>query len=344
MIVISDYFTKWTQAHALKDQTAQTVADVIVREFVSIFGMPRQIHSDQGRNFESLLFQEMCKLLGANKTRTCPYRPNSDGQVERFNRTLQQMLKTLVSEARDDWDDLLPYVTMAYRSTPHESTGCTPNILMLGKEINLPIDLMVGYPPNQESHYECSTEYVEWLHRTIKKVHDLAREQLKGAARRQKTNYDRGYKPVKFEKGEYVWRYYPPSAKKKLGKGWVGPYKVLGCPSDIHCEIALSPSSPVVRVHTDQVKHHYGPPPEAWLEVESSQEDTSESSEDEPDTEGSDSASSNRDGIFWESERQIDSSSSISEEAEEYEDTGKTKASLSRRSKRIRRAPNKLDL
>ncbi len=113
IVVISDYFTKWVEAHALPDQTAITVADKLVNEFICRFGTPRQIHSDQGRNFESALFAELCQLLGSEKTRTVPYRPQSDGLVERFNRTLQQMLKTLVSEARDDWDDLLPYVTMA---------------------------------------------------------------------------------------------------------------------------------------------------------------------------------------------------------------------------------------
>ena len=108
ILVLCDYFTKWTQAWAIPNQTAQTCADVIVTEFVSIFGAPKQLHSDQGRNFESELFQEMCRLLGVEKTRTVSYYPQSDGMVERFNRTMQQMLKTLVCEARDDWDDHLP--------------------------------------------------------------------------------------------------------------------------------------------------------------------------------------------------------------------------------------------
>ena len=161
VLVLSDYFTKWTEAYPIPDQTAQTVADTIVTKFVSRFGVPRQLHSDQGRNFESALFAEMCKLLGVTKTRTTPYRPQSDGQVERFNRTLLQMLRTLVREAQDDWDDLLPYVTMAYRSTVHESTGCSPNLLMLEREINLPLDVVVGCLPSQAVHHELMTEYVE---------------------------------------------------------------------------------------------------------------------------------------------------------------------------------------
>ena len=100
IVVIGDYFTKWTEAFALKNHTAQTVADVIVQEFVGRFGVPRQIHSDQGREFESLLISHLCQLFHIKKTRTTPYNPKSDGMVERANRTVKQMLSVLVNEAQ----------------------------------------------------------------------------------------------------------------------------------------------------------------------------------------------------------------------------------------------------
>ena len=71
---------------------ATTVAELLVREFICRFGVPLLIHSDQGRNFESELFAEMCRLLDIKKTRTTPYHPESDGMVERFNRTLEAQL------------------------------------------------------------------------------------------------------------------------------------------------------------------------------------------------------------------------------------------------------------
>ena len=127
ILVLGDYFSKWTEAFPLKDHTAQTVADVLVEQFVSRFGVMRSLHSDQGREFESDLISEMCKLLQVRKTRTVPYNPKSDGMIERANRTVIQMLTTLVNEARNDWDEHLPYVMMAYRASVHESTGLTPN-------------------------------------------------------------------------------------------------------------------------------------------------------------------------------------------------------------------------
>ena len=96
ILVISDYFTKWTESYPMPNQEAETVANVVVREFISRFGVPRQLHSDQGRNFESKLFQEMCRIMEIDKTRTTPLRPQSDGMVKRFNRTLEAMLSKFV--------------------------------------------------------------------------------------------------------------------------------------------------------------------------------------------------------------------------------------------------------
>ena len=121
---------------------ACTVAKILVDEVLCRFG----IHSDQGRQFESNLFREMCKLLGIEKTRTTPYHPQSDGMVERFNRTLATMLTAYVSTNQRDWDDQLPYVMMAYRSAEHETTSMSPNMLMFGREVSTPLDLMFELP------------------------------------------------------------------------------------------------------------------------------------------------------------------------------------------------------
>ena len=100
-----------------------SVADAFFSNIVCRFGMPTVIHSDQGREFENKVMHELCILGGAHKTKTTPYHPESDGQVERFNRTLLMMLAMFAGEHKDDWDDLLPPVIMAYRSSVHESTG-----------------------------------------------------------------------------------------------------------------------------------------------------------------------------------------------------------------------------
>ena len=108
ILVVGDYFTKWTESYPLPNQEATTVAEKLVNEFICRFGVPRELHSDQGRNFESKVFAEICKLLDIEKTRTTPLHPQSDGQVERFNRTVVEMLHGKIKEDQKDWDLQLP--------------------------------------------------------------------------------------------------------------------------------------------------------------------------------------------------------------------------------------------
>ena len=106
ILVISDYFTKWTEAFALQDHKAITVADVLVTEVFMRFGLPLVLHSDQGPEFRSDLMRELCELLEIKATHIIhsPYHPRSDGQVERFNRTL--LLSKCCKHAQEEWDDL----------------------------------------------------------------------------------------------------------------------------------------------------------------------------------------------------------------------------------------------
>ena len=253
ILVVADYFTKWTESYALPNHRAITVAEAIVTQFITRFGVPKQLHSDQGRDFESNLIQEICKLLQIDKSRTTPYRPQSDGLVERFNRTLQNMLATLVNEHRNDWDDHLPYVMMAYRATKQDSTGCSPDLLMLGRECNLPIDVIAGTPPQEESPV-CPVEYVQWVKDALSEAFEFSRRNLKRAAQHQKRNYDGGSKLHIHNVNDWVWYWYPPKARGKLSKGWVGPYLIIARPTDIHYIIQDNPRRKPRRVHVDFIK------------------------------------------------------------------------------------------
>ncbi|CAG2215708.1 unnamed protein product [Mytilus edulis] len=99
ILVIADYYTKWTESFPMENMEASTVANIIVTEIICRFGVPTLIHSDQGRQFESELFSEMCNLLQISKTRTTPYHPQSDGMVERFNSTLVKNAKCVRGRA-----------------------------------------------------------------------------------------------------------------------------------------------------------------------------------------------------------------------------------------------------
>ena len=105
ILVIQDYFTKWVECFPMPDMRSSTVAKIMVNEVISRFGIPHTIHSDQGRQFESILFRDMCRLLQIEKTRTTAYHPQSDGMVERFNRTIASMVSMFVNDNHSDWDE-----------------------------------------------------------------------------------------------------------------------------------------------------------------------------------------------------------------------------------------------
>lgn len=147
ILTMTDYFTKWVEVIPVPDQTAVTCANVMLNEFICRYGCPLAIHSDQGRCYESEIFQQLCELFEVRKTRTSPRNPKCNGQVERFNRTLLGMIKSYIRGEQRDWDLYLGCLSGAYRATQHESTGLTPNLLMLGREVRLPSDVTQGGLP-----------------------------------------------------------------------------------------------------------------------------------------------------------------------------------------------------
>ena len=138
LLVVMDYFTKWVEVYPVPDTTATVCVEVLLNEFISRFGIPLQIHSDQGRSFESEMFQNFCRTLEIKKTRTSPRHPSCNGMVERYNATLIKMIKAYLKGKQSNWDLNIGCLLLAYRSTLHESTGFSPNMLMLGREVTLP--------------------------------------------------------------------------------------------------------------------------------------------------------------------------------------------------------------
>jgi transposase InsO family protein len=100
-----EYFTKWSEVYAIPNQEAATVAETLVANFFCRFGIPLELHSDQARNFESHLLQEVLQRLAVSKTRTTPLHPQSDGMVERYIKTIEEHLRKVVASHQKDWDE-----------------------------------------------------------------------------------------------------------------------------------------------------------------------------------------------------------------------------------------------
>ena len=108
VLVVTDMFSKWTEAFALKSTDSETLAKVLIDKVICRYGVPSALHSDQGANLTSNLISSLCQNLGITQTRTTAYHPQGNAQVERFNRTLEAMLAKTVSEHQQDWDQHIP--------------------------------------------------------------------------------------------------------------------------------------------------------------------------------------------------------------------------------------------
>ena len=163
------------------------MAEHIVRGWIKHHGCPRELHSDQGRQF---VFREICKLLEINKSQITPLHPSSDGLVERMNRTVKNMLSKFVCADQKDWDTHIDFIVMAYNTTPQESTGESPHRLVYGEEMLMPLDIMTENTSESHGSEVNPSQYATDLHIKIKKMYELVREHLQEAACRQKKQYD----------------------------------------------------------------------------------------------------------------------------------------------------------
>lgn len=183
--------------------------------------------------FESIIFKELCKLLGIEKTRTTPYRPQSDGMIERANRTIENMLSAFVDKNQKNWDELIPFLMLAYRSSVHESTGVSPNKMVFGRQVALPIDLVLGRTNPEKGN---TSEYIQNLSDKINVIHNFARENIKLNSQSMIREYNAKIQHNPYKIGDAVWVYYPNQnlgLERKLSRHWAGPFRIKDKINDV---------------------------------------------------------------------------------------------------------------
>jgi hypothetical protein len=266
IIVVTDCFTKWTQTYAVRHIDTESVAKPFVENWVLQYGPPKMLHSDQGRQFESALFKKMCELLGIDKTRSTAFHPESNGQVERFNRTLGVMLAIYAHEHPRKWDTYLPYATSAYRATPHSSTGFSPNRMVLGHETTMPMEVLMGNP-NPQSWNDIE-DYVDELRVRLETAYEHARKAIGRQAETQKRYFDHKASITSLKLGQPVWLLSmkkKPGVSRKLTSPWVQGYVVVDVLDDVTVKIQASPRSKPLVVHVNRLMPYEGPDPPTWF-------------------------------------------------------------------------------
>lgn len=257
VLILTDIFTKYSQAVPTKDQRAPTVARALVQQWFHRFGPPARIHSDRGRNFESLLIQQLCQMYGIQKSRTTPYHPQGNAQCERFNRTLHDLLRTLPEKEKRRWPHHLPQLTFAYNITPHQTTGHTPYYLMFGHHPRLPVDFLLGIrgvtPDNNTLE-----EWVEKHQQSVRMTHEHVRQRSEELALRRNQNHNDQVNDAGFQEGELIYLRNHPHGRNKIQDYWNSvAYRVVRCPSGagaVYTVIPVDAGGPVRQVHRSEMR------------------------------------------------------------------------------------------
>ena len=233
ILVAEDYFTRWLEAWPIPNQETKTVAQKLLNEMFFHFSLPDQILSDQGRQFESGVMEELCKLLQIEKSRTTPYHPQGDGLVERANRTFLNMLSTVVEEHQEEWESHLRPICMAYNTSIQPTTGYSPFFLMFGRTARMPIDLVYGTNNSNSQNVHC---FVRDMANVLENAYRHVRSTMGLKQEHQKELYDRKRHGDPYKVGDLVWLHspvVPRGSSRKLHHPWTGPYKIVKQLSDV---------------------------------------------------------------------------------------------------------------
>ena len=144
VLVITDAFMKFSLTICTPNQTAKTVAKILVEKWFHVYGIPSCIHSDQGRCFDLNMVKVLCKMYGVEQSFTSPYNPCGNAFCECFNHMLFGLLKMLKAEEKADWPSHLPVLVFACNATSHASTSYQPYQLMFGCQAPTPCDNWLG--------------------------------------------------------------------------------------------------------------------------------------------------------------------------------------------------------
>ena len=219
----------------------------------AISGVSRVLHSDQDANVDGAVFKGLCNLIEAAKTRTMPYHPHGNGQMEILNKSLAKILSKLISDHRQDSADFVPKAVLAYNTSVHESTGFTPYRLMFGREAILPLDALLRFETTPSQGL--AQTYPDFV---IEQKQQIVRENLKQAEKLQKAYCDTKRHGQQFPVGDWVWHRNRTRPRwKKFLKPWCGPSKVLKALSDVAYRIEEERRMPGKRRHRKVVHFNY---------------------------------------------------------------------------------------
>lgn len=284
-IVIVDTFTKWSEIYPLIDTQAKSVADVVVNEWISRYGVPIHILSDQGTNFQSMLLEMLYEYLDIRRLRTTAFHPQCDGESERFIQTVKNMISSYVDENQTNWDTHLMMLAFAYNSSIHSSTKVTPFELTFGRKPRLPCDIAFGpeiplvvTATNPSEYYRFfenfdrykknlpaeSIDYLISIKTKLSHMFKIAQNNKLVTMDKAKFDHDRKIKKSRYEIGDLVLTDHPKltvGISSGLAHRYWGPFKIIAINSNgvnYSIQRCKSKNKKIYQIHVSRLKMYYG--------------------------------------------------------------------------------------
>ncbi|KAJ1142020.1 hypothetical protein NDU88_008348 [Pleurodeles waltl] len=237
-----------------RSTTAPAVAKALIGIFTRV-GFPKEVVSDRGTNFMSAYLKHMWNECGVNYKFTTPYHPQTNGLVERFNKTLKGMIMGLPEKLKRRWDVLLPCLLFAYREVPQKGVGFSPFELLFGHPVRGPLALVKeGWERPLHEPKQDIVDYVLGLRSRMAEYMEKASKNLEVGQQLYKFWYDQKAAMVEFQPGQKVW-VLEPVAPRALQDRWSGPYPILEKKSQVTYLVDLGTSrSPKRVIHVNRLK------------------------------------------------------------------------------------------
>ena len=251
ILVVIEAVTKYLIATPLRDLTAATIARKFIKHVINQEGIPTEVQFDGHQSFQSEIMNQLCKELGIIKLRSSPFHPAGNGNVEKANGTLINMLSAYAKSEPDCWDQHLHYCVARYNSTVHSSTGESPFYLLKMRDRAEPTDLR---PP---SRYRLVEDENEMIARHYHDALELAHAHLVLAKANQKKIYDKNVHLFRFEVDDKVLKRIGYVQVGKFYDKWLGPYIVVEKRSDLNYIIRKEHSNHLELVHVNRLKKCY---------------------------------------------------------------------------------------
>ncbi|GFW01722.1 retrovirus-related Pol polyprotein from transposon 412 [Trichonephila clavipes] len=245
LLVITDHFTKWSELIPLRKDSAQAIANALFENYISRYGAPISLISDNGPQFISEVFEHLSHRLDIKHMKTVTYRPQAN-LTERVNRNLFRIIACFVKENHENWDRFLHEFAFALRTSVNETTNKTPAKLILGRKIITPFSKLINV-----------TEGAEYVGRNIEKLFDEARPNM----RKQHKNWEKYYNRKRRENSIKVddlvlvqTHFISAAGRRVIGKfmpKFEGPYRVLEFRNN---NLIILKKGEKVTVNSDQVR------------------------------------------------------------------------------------------